>query len=85
MRWQCQSAVVPSGGQTGDPTARKAWPPWWPAGLAWALWALTLAGLGGNFWFDQLLRQAGRPELAPLGIFAIPPTVAAPASGGLAT
>jgi hypothetical protein len=77
MRWQCQSAVVPSGGQTGDPTARKAWPPWWPAGLAWALWALTLAGLGGNFWFDQLPRQAGSFEVDRLNAAAYPVLLAA--------
>jgi hypothetical protein len=28
-------------------------------------------------WLDHLLRQAGRPDLAPLGVFAIPPTLAA--------
>jgi hypothetical protein len=45
------------------PMARKAWPRWWPAGLAWALWALTLLGLGVTVWLDQLLRQAGRPDM----------------------
>jgi hypothetical protein len=59
------------------PTARKAWPPWWPAGLAWALWALTLAGLGGNFWFDQLLRQAGSSEVDRLNAAAYPVLLAA--------
>jgi hypothetical protein len=39
----------------------------WPAGLAWALWALTMLSLGLNWWQDHLLRQAGRPDLAPLG------------------
>src|SRR5215207_4126255 len=66
MRWQCQSVVVPGGGQTGDPTARTAWPPWWAAGMAWALWTLAVLGLAATARFDQLLRQTGRPELAQL-------------------
>jgi hypothetical protein len=33
------------------------------AGLAWALWALTLLGLAATVWLDRLLRQAGLPEL----------------------
>ena len=41
------------------PTARKAWPGWWPAGLAWALWALAMLGLTSIAWLDRLLRQAG--------------------------
>jgi hypothetical protein len=49
-------------------SARPAWPlRWWPGGLAWALWALTLLGLATTAWLDQLLRQAGRPELIWLG------------------
>jgi hypothetical protein len=39
----------------------------WPAGLAWALWALAMLSLGLNWWQDHLLRRAGRPDLAPLG------------------
>jgi hypothetical protein len=35
----------------------------WPGVLAWALWALTLLGLGAALWLDYLLRRAGRPEL----------------------
>jgi hypothetical protein len=31
---------------------------------AWALWALTLLGLGATIWLDHLSRQAGRPDLA---------------------
>jgi hypothetical protein len=34
--------------------------------LAWALWALAMLGLVATAWFDQLLRQAGRPDLAQL-------------------
>jgi hypothetical protein len=36
---------------------------WWPGGLAWALWALAMLGLGTAFWFDHLLRKAGWPGL----------------------
>jgi hypothetical protein len=45
------------------PTARAAWPRWWPAGLAWALWTLTLLGLAATVWLDRLLIEAGLPEL----------------------
>jgi hypothetical protein len=48
------------------PTARAAWPRWWPAGLAWALWALFMVGMALVAWLDHLLRQAGRPELVQL-------------------
>jgi hypothetical protein len=49
----------------------------WPAGVAWALWALTLLGLAATVWLDRLLRQAGRPELAALPASGIPLAVAA--------
>jgi hypothetical protein len=40
------------------------WPPrWWPAGLAWALWALAMLGIAAGLWWDHLLRQAGRADL----------------------
>jgi hypothetical protein len=45
------------------PGANAAWSRWWAAGLAWALWALTLLGLGAALWLDYLLCRAGRPEL----------------------
>jgi hypothetical protein len=32
--------------------------------LAWVLWALATLSLALIFWFEHLLRQAGRPELA---------------------
>jgi hypothetical protein len=44
--------------------ARVARPRWWPAGLAWALWALAILGLAAMTWLDRLLRQAGRADLA---------------------
>jgi hypothetical protein len=56
------------GGSAVSSSARPARPPrWWPGGLAWALWVLTLLGLVTTAWLDQLLRQAGRPELSWLG------------------
>ena len=42
---------------------RLRWPRWWPAGLAWTLWALGMLGLAAVTWLDRLLRQAGRPDL----------------------
>jgi hypothetical protein len=45
---------------------RLAWPRWWPAGLAWTLWALGMLGLAAVPWLDRLLRQAGRPDLIQL-------------------
>ena len=43
--------------------ARTARPHWRPAGLAWALWALTLLGLVATLWLDRLLRRAGFAQL----------------------
>ena len=40
---------------------RRARPRSWPAGLAWALWTLTVLGLVATAWLDRLLRQAGAP------------------------
>jgi hypothetical protein len=62
--------AVTAGGQS-------AWARWWPAGLGWALWALALLSLGLNWWQDHLLRQAGRPDLAPLGAGIVAPVLAA--------
>jgi signal transduction histidine kinase len=45
--------------------------------LAWALWALSLFGLAVIWWLDHLLRQAGRPDLAPLGTDVVAPALAA--------
>jgi hypothetical protein len=36
----------------------------WAAGLAWALWLASLLCLAAVPWLDELLRQAGRPDLA---------------------
>jgi hypothetical protein len=38
----------------------------WTAGLAWALWTLAMLGLAVVRWMDELLRQAGRADLAAL-------------------
>jgi hypothetical protein len=38
-----------------------------PAALPWALWALAVLGLATAAWCDQLLRQAGRPDLVQFG------------------
>jgi hypothetical protein len=63
------------------PVTRPAWPRWWPAGLAWALWALTLLGLAATAWLDRLLRQAGTPELTSLPAAAVPSVVATVSAG----
>ena len=55
---------------------RPAWARRWPAGLAWALWALAMLSLAVNWWQDRLLRQAGRPDLAPLGAGVVAPILA---------
>jgi hypothetical protein len=46
------------------PTDRVARRRWRPGVLAWVLWALATLSLALIFWFEHLLRQAGRPELA---------------------
>jgi hypothetical protein len=56
---------------------QQATPRRWAAGLAWALWALTLLGLVATAWLDRLLRQAGQPELTALPASGIPLAVAA--------
>jgi hypothetical protein len=43
------------------------------AGLAWVLWALAMLGLAVFASLDQLLRQAGRPDLLVLTPKVIPP------------
>jgi hypothetical protein len=52
---------------------RLARPRWWPAELAWALWALAMLGLAAGFRLEVLLRRAGRSD--PLDT-AVAPTVA---------
>ena len=48
----------------------------WTAGLAWGLWALAMLGLAVVRWMDELLRQAGRPDLAQLTPDTAPPVLA---------
>jgi hypothetical protein len=56
---------------------RPGWARWWPAALAWALFALVLLTFGAYPWLDRLMRQAGRPELGLLIPFSVAPTLAA--------
>jgi hypothetical protein len=44
---------------------------------AWALWALAMLGVATLPWFDHLLRQAGRAELAQLDASTVPAVLAA--------
>ena len=44
-------------------TAGPGRPRRWTAGLAWALWLASLLCLAAVPWLDELLRQAGRPDL----------------------
>jgi hypothetical protein len=55
-----------------SPHGRPARSRWWPGWSAWALWALAVLGLATVPWFDQLLRQARRPELTQLSASTIP-------------
>jgi hypothetical protein len=48
----------------------------WRPGLGWALWALAMLGLATVPWFDHLLRQAGRPDLAQLNASGVPAVLA---------
>jgi hypothetical protein len=57
--------------------ARLARPRRWPAGLAWALWALAMLSVPVAAWLDHLLRQASRPDLLELTPTAIPPVLGA--------
>jgi hypothetical protein len=57
--------------------ARAPGPGRWAPGLAWALWALTLLGLAGVFWFDYRLRQAGSSDVDRLNAAAYPVLLAA--------
>ena len=52
--------------------ARVARPRWWPAALAWGLWALAILGIGAVLWFDHLMRQAGRADLVQLNVSGVP-------------
>ena len=66
--------------RTGQP-GPAARPRAWPAVLAWGLLGLQLLLLASVLWLDQLVRDAGRPDLAVLAPFAIPPSVAALTAG----
>jgi hypothetical protein len=49
----------------------------WPAVLAWTLLAVELLIVATFPWLDRLMRDAGRPDLALLAPFVVPPTLAA--------
>ncbi|HEX7148210.1 MAG TPA: hypothetical protein VF512_11910 [Actinomycetota bacterium] len=66
--------------RTGQP-GPAARPRAWPAVLAWALLGIQLLLLASVLWLDQLVRDAGRPDLTVLAPFAIPPSVAALTAG----
>ena len=48
------------------PATRLTRPRWRPGVAAWVLWALAMLGLAVVPWMDELLRQAGRADLAAL-------------------
>jgi 4-hydroxybenzoate polyprenyltransferase len=54
------------------PAARLARTRRWLAALPWLLWALAMLGLAAVPWFDHLLREAGRSELAQLNASGVP-------------
>jgi hypothetical protein len=64
---------------------RHARPRWWPAGLAWALWALAMLGLAMAVWLDHLLRRAGRSDLLVLTPTAVPPLFGAVSAATVGT
>jgi MFS family permease len=56
---------------------RPAGTRWWPAGLAWALAALTVVSELAAAWLDRLLHRAGWPDLVAVPASGIPMVVAA--------
>jgi hypothetical protein len=59
---------------------------WWLAGLAWALWTLSMLGIAASLWFDHLLRQAGRADLVQpntIGLAWLLALVSAPTVGAV--
>jgi hypothetical protein len=57
----------------GRPARARRWAPW----LAWLLWVSALLSLVVIWRLDQLLRQAGRADRAPLGAEVAAPVLAA--------
>jgi hypothetical protein len=76
-----EGRVAPEEGAARPGPAARPRP--WPAVLAWALLALELLLIATFPWLDHLIRQAGRPDLGTLGLFGIPPTVAALTAGAV--
>jgi hypothetical protein len=54
------------------PAARRARTPRWLTALPSVLWVLTMLGLAALAWFDYLVREAGRPDLAQLNSSGAP-------------
>src|SRR5512132_2910504 len=63
--------------------ARVARPRWWPAGLVWALWMLTMLGMAAILWLRQLLVDAGRPELMTFDPLLVVAMVSAATAGAV--
>ena len=63
--------------------ARVARPRWWPAGLVWALWMLTMLGMAAILWLRQLLVDAGRPELMTFDPLLVVAMVSAATTGAV--
>ena len=61
---------------TVPPGVRPPGAHWRMGVLAWALLTLAIFGLIPIAWFDQMLRQAGRPELVQLNASGVPFVVA---------
>jgi 4-hydroxybenzoate polyprenyltransferase len=53
------------------------------AGLAWALWMLTMLGLAAILWLRQLLVYAGRPELMTFDPLLVVGMVSAATAGAV--
>ena len=54
------------------PAAQRARTRRWLAALPWLLWAQAMLSLAAVPWFDHLLREAGRSELAQLNASGVP-------------
>ena len=63
--------------------ARITPPRWWPAGLVWALWMLTMLGLAATLWLRQLLVQAGGRELMSFDPLLVVAMVSAATAGAV--
>jgi hypothetical protein len=67
--------VAATRGTVGQDQAAR--PRSWPAVLAWALYGVVLLLFATFPVLDRMVRDAGRPDLALLAPFVVPPTLAA--------